>query len=270
MITGTSGAAERLRERLAADGLDWIVPGWAAPEGVVALSTTRNGGVSTGACASMDLGPARVRDAADRAAILANRALFAGYAPAAPVYLAQVHGTRVVTIGPDDLAACAADPPEADAAVTRDRGVVLAVRTADCLPVVFADRDATVVGIAHAGWRGLAAGVLEAALAAMHVDAARVVAWVGPGIGPGAFEVGRDVVDAFVTRASEDADCFAPREDGKWMADLPVLAQRRLLRAGVRDVAGGAWCTHADERRFHSWRRDQSAGRMATAVWIEP
>ncbi len=261
---------ERLRERLDADGLDWLVPGWAAPVEVLALSTTRNGGWSTGASASMDVGPARLRDAADRAAVSANRELLASYLPAPPVWLSQVHGTRVVDVGAESLAALSRDPPEADAAVTRARGVPLAVRTAACLPVVLASRGGEVVGIAHAGWRGLAAGVLEATLAAMGVAPGEVVAWIGPGIGPRAFEVGADVHDAFVKRAGADADCFAPRDDGKWMADLPVLAQRRLLRAGVRDVAGGAWCTHDDESRFHSWRRDHGPGRMATVVWIAP
>lgn len=259
---------ERLRERLDADGLDWLVPGWAAPVEVLALSTTRNGGWSTGASASMDVGPARLRDAADRAAVSANRELLASYLPAPPVWLSQVHGTRVVDVGAESLAALSRDPPEADAAVTRARGVPLAVRTADCLPVVLASRGGEVVGIAHAGWRGLAAGVLEATLAAMHVAPAEVAAWIGPAIGPRAFEVGADVRDAHCAHDAGAVVHFAPQGGGKWLADLPALARRRLAAAGVTAVAADGACTRTDAARFHSWRRDRTSARMALLAWL--
>ena len=186
------------------------------------------------------------------------------------MWLHQVHGTRVVEVDPANRASLLADPPDADAGVTRTPGIAIAVRAADCLPVVFADRRGTVVAAAHAGWRGLAAGVLEATVRAMDVAPDGVVAWIGPAIGPRAFEVGRDVLDAFVAVEPSDADCFAPHREGKWLADLPSLARRRLARAGLARVAGGTWCTHGDAARFHSWRRDRGAGRMATAIAIAP
>lgn len=255
-----------LRARFAEAGLDWIVPDWHAPACVGAFSTTRHGRAGGG----FDLGPARAADAADPAAVAADRARLETFLPSPPVWLKQVHGTRVVEVGASNRAAFLADPPEADAAVTFERDVVLAVRTADCLPVLFAHRVDRCVAVAHAGWRGLAAGVLEATVEATETAPDDLVAWIGPGIGPRAFEVGRDVVDAFVAVEREDADCFAPLGSGKWLADLPELARRRLARAGLRwndGIHGGDWCTVADARRFHSHRRDRSAGRMATVAW---
>jgi YfiH family protein len=178
-------------------------------------------------------------------------------------------------------------PPVADAAVTRARGIVLGVRTADCLPVLFADRAGTVVGAAHGGWRGLAAGVLEATVRAMGVPPREVVAWLGPAIGPHKFEVGRDVVDAFCGMDSAAAVCFAPLRDGtrlaadreeekwlaadreeKWLADLYAFARHRLGREGVTAIAGGGYCTMSEADRFFSYRRDKDAGRMATLIWL--
>jgi YfiH family protein len=256
---------ETLRERFAAAGLDWIVPDWDAPAGVGAFSTTKRGRDAGG----FDLGPARVEDAADPAAVAADRARLDAFLPSSPVWLRQVHGTRVVEVDAANRAAFLAAPPEADAAVTFERDVVLAVRTADCLPVLIAHRVHRCVAVAHAGWRGLAAGVLEATVKAMDSAPDDLVAWIGPAIGPRAFEVGRDVVDAFVGVEREDADCFAPLSEGKWLADLPELARRRLARAGVgpADVGGGDRCTVEDAARFHSHRRDRSAGRMATVAW---
>jgi YfiH family protein len=225
--------------------MSWIVPDWNAPASVVAISTTRDG------------------EREERARLAA---LFGGD----PVQLRQVHGTSVVAIdlrNRDDLLA---HPPQADAAVTRVPGIAIAVRAADCLPVLLADRRGGVVAAAHAGWRGLAAGVLEATIGAMGVDAHEIVAWIGPAIGPRRFEVGRDVYDAYVGREDSDAVCFAPHRDDKWLADLPGLARRRLARAGVHGVAGGTWCTVEDPARFHSWRRDRSHGRMLTAIGIAP
>lgn len=257
---------DELRARLDAAALRWIVPDWDAPARVVALSTTCDGG----AAGAFDAGPARVADAADPAAISANRVRLASFFPAAPVYLHQVHGTRVVEIDRGNAGAALDDPPEADAAVVREPGIAIAVRAADCLPVLFADRAGSVVAAAHAGWRGLAAGVLEATVQAMRVDPRGIVAWIGPAIGPRAFEVGADVFDAFVAQERADASCFAPLREGKWLADLPALARGRLARAGVDRVAGGGWCTLEDAARFHSWRRDRGAGRMATAVALAP
>lgn len=257
---------DALRSRLAAQDLDWIVPDWDAPDTVVAVSTTKLGGSS----GDFDPGPSRAGDASDPTAVAADRARLASFLPSAPVYLHQVHGVAVAEIDARNRDAALAAPPDADAAVVREPGVAIAVRSADCLPVLLADRRGTVIAAAHAGWRGLAAGVLEATVRAMRVDPRHLVAWIGPAIGPRAFEVGRDVLDAFVAHDPSDAVGFAPYREGKWLADLPGLARRRLARAGVGHIAGAAWCTVSDPRRFHSWRRDRSAGRMATAIALAP
>ncbi len=253
-----------LAQRLAAAGHDWIVPAWDAPAHVGALVTTRTGGVSAGAHASLNLG-ASVGD--DDRAVAENRRRLDAFVPAAPRWLRQVHGNVVAL----QRAQPAGEPPVADAAVTRERGVVCAVLVADCLPVLLADRDATVVGIAHAGWRGLAAGVVErtvAALGGLGAGADRLVAWLGPCIGPQAFEVGSDVRAAFLaTDAGADAH-FAPATPGKWRADLRALARRRLTACGVRTIAASDACTVADPARFYSWRRDRGGGRMAALVWL--
>lgn len=258
-----------LRARFAAAGLDWIVPDWAAPGSVGAFSTTRHGG----AAGDFDAGPARAADASDPATVAADRARLEAFLPGPPVWLRQVHGARVVEVDTTNHAAFLRAPPEADAAVTFERDVVLAVRTADCLPVVLAHRNLHAprcVAVAHAGWRGLAAGVLEATVEAMDTMPDDLAAWIGPGIGPRAFEVGRDVVDAFVSVEREDADCFTPLREGKWLADLPELARRRLGRAGLpwmHAMPRDTWCTVGDAARFHSHRRDRSTGRMATVAW---
>jgi YfiH family protein len=259
-----------LRGRIAALGVDWIVPDWPVPDHVAALSTTRHGGLSTGPRATLDVGGGRPDDDPQRAAILGNRARIDALLPAPPIWLAQVHGADVARIGVDNVEAARVSPPVADAAVTTLRHVVLAVRTADCLPVLFADRRGTVVGVAHAGWRGLAHDVLEATLAALGVPPADVVAWFGPAIGPQTFEVGRDVLDAFCAQDPGARACFMPRPDGKWLADLCGLARRRLGRAGVGAISGGGWCTYTQSERFFSYRRERDAGRMATLLWLVP
>jgi YfiH family protein len=259
-----------LSRRIAAAGLDWIVPAWEAPPQVAALSTSRNGGVSGGACASLDLGAAHLADDSSRAGILENRARVAAFLPSAPVWLSQVHGRDVASVDAARIAAMRENPPVADAAVTAMPGVVLAVRTADCLPVLLADRAGTVIGAAHAGWRGLAAGVLEATLAAMCVPGREIVAWLGPAIGPQSFEVGRDVFEAFCTGDSGARACFAEMRDEKWLADLYGLARRRLKQAGVVTIGGGEYCTLTQGNRFFSYRRDRSAGRMASMLWLDP
>jgi len=282
-MTGTGTAQEAkittvataLAGRLASAGLDWIVPDWPAPAHVGGLSTTRIGGVSTGAAATMDLRLATgaAMPAAAMAALARNRRRLDAFLPAPPVWLSQVHGTAVAVLGAGNLASARAAPPVADAAVTRECGVVCAVRTADCLPVLFADRAGTVAGVAHAGWRGLAAGVLEAtvaALAALGGAPRDLIAWFGPAIGPAAFEVGNDVRDAFAASDPDSRRCFAPAGEGKWLADLDALARRRLATAGVHDVFGGGFCTVAGATRFYSHRRARDTARMATLVWLAP
>ncbi len=259
---------ESLSHRLAQAGLDWIVPDWAAPSVVNALSTTRNGGISTGARASLDIGGALPPRDSNDDDVRENRRRLAQFLPAAPIWLSQVHGTEVATIGADNASALSVAPPTADAAVTRTPGIVLGVRTADCLPVLFADRSGTAIGAAHAGWRGLAAGVLEATMRAMQTPARDIVAWLGPAIGPQKFEVGPDVFDAFCADDPAAVRLFAPRRNGKWLADLYGLAQLRLQRAGLAAFFGGGYCTMTDTERFFSYRGNKDTGRMATLAWI--
>lgn len=257
-----------LRTRIAAAGLDWIVPRWDGPAHVEALFTTRHGGASEGASATMDVGTAHPDAAALAGAVGINRARLRAFLPSEPIWLSQVHGRDVVRVDAANAPALRAAPPTADAAVTRTPGIVLTVRTADCLPVLLADRAGQVLAVAHAGWRGLAAGVLEAALAAMAVPPRDVHAWLGPAIGKRMFEVGDDVLAAFGGRAAPAAACFTPARDGKWLADLPGLARARLAQAGVSHVAGGHWCTHSESARFFSYRRERDSGRMALVAWL--
>ena len=242
---------------------DSIVPDWPAPPGVRALVTTRNGGVSRSPYASLNLGD-HVGD--DPVAVAANRSrlseMLAG--EASPVWLEQVHGTRIV-----DAAEYLASrtPPQADAAFARRSGVCCAVMTADCLPVLFCDDSGSVVAAAHAGWRGLLAGVLEQTIVAMGVPPATLLAYLGPAIGAQAFEVGDEVRDAFVADDGVSVAAFAPLPSGKWLADIYRLARRRLAVQGVDRVFGGALCTASDAQRFFSYRRDGRTGRMASMIW---
>ncbi len=252
-----------LSAALASQQLDWIVPAWDGAPRVRAFFTTRHGGVSTGAEATFDVGPARPAPGHDLVAVNENRRRLRAFLPADPVWIHQVHGVDVA-----EIAAPPESVPVADAAVTRAAGVVLTVRTADCLPVLLSDRAGSLLAVAHAGWRGLAAGVLEQTLAAMHVEARDVAAWIGPAIGPAAFEVGPDVRAAYCDDDASATQCFRPLREGKWLADLPGLAKQRLARAGVTSIAGGIWCTHSDAARFFSYRRDPRAGRMALVAWL--
>jgi YfiH family protein len=261
----------------------WLLPQWEAPASLRVLSTLRDGGVSRGPWGLADGSPggwnlgAHCGDSASDVA--ENRLLLRERLPAEPIWLEQVHGTDVLDAdrflaanGTDqESRATPGTRPRADAAVTTRRGVVLAVLTADCLPVVLTSRLGTAVGVAHAGWRGLAGGVLENTVRAL--DRARPgerwIAWLGPAIGPTRYEVGDDVRDAFATEDAGAASAFAPAgAPGKWHADLYALARRRLARAGVRDVAGGGLCTASDPQRFYSYRRDGVTGRMASLAWI--
>ena len=239
---------------------------WPAPGNVRTLLTTRLGGVSRGAYSSMNLGQ-HVGD--DPLAVAANRQqltdMLAACSAGSPVWLNQVHGTRVV----DAAALVGNRAPEADASFARAAGVVCAVMTADCLPVLFCDASGTVVAAAHAGWRGLLAGVLEEAVAAMGVPGEDVIAYLGPAIGPQAFEVGDEVRSAFVEVDEHAAQAFKTSVAGKWLADIYQLARQRLAGQGVERIYGGSFCTVSDARRFYSYRREGQTGRMASIVWLE-
>jgi YfiH family protein len=248
--------------------LSLIAPVWRAPANVLALATTRRGGASPAPYDSLNLGD-HVGDSAE--SVRANRLQLATALPdsAALSWLAQVHGVHVVE------AAAGAEPPEADAQWSRTPGMACAVLTADCLPVLFCSAGGDVVAAAHAGWRGLQAGVLEATVAAMDTAPEEVLAWLGPAIGPAAFEVGTEVRDTFLGAAgpglsSATAACFRPRPDsaGKWFADLYGLARVRLAALGVHRLSGGTWCTFSDQGRFFSHRRDGLTGRMASLVML--
>ena len=238
---------------------DWIVPDWPAPARVRSLITTRRGGVSTGAHASFNLG---LRADDDPRAVAANRAALREHLPQDPVWLKQVHGARVVR------ADAVNDSPEADAAYTRRAETVCAVMVADCMPVLLCDTQASVVAIAHAGWRGLSAGVIENTIAAMGAKANDLLAFLGPAIGPAAFEVGADVRDAFLAADAAAAAAFTPHREGKWLADVFLLGGQRLARAGVHRIYGGGLCTVSDPARFYSYRRDRMTGRMAALIWL--
>lgn len=245
------------------DGPRPIRPGWPAPERVRAASTTRAGGVSEGAWRSLNLS-GRVAD--DPRAVRENRARLRRCLdlPEEPRWLRQRHGTEVAEAGRRAGPGAA----DADAIVAREPGLVCAVLSADCLPVLLCDAEATVVAAAHAGWKGLTAGVLEAAVRAMAVPPAALMAWLGPAIGAARYEVGRDVRDAALAGDPGAGAAFRPAAPGKWLASLEVLARRRLERAGVGSVHGGGACTADDPARFFSHRRDGVTGRMATLVWM--
>ncbi len=238
---------------------DFLRPDWPAPPAVHALQTLRAGGCSQPPWDSFNLGD-HVGDAPS--CVAANRARLRALLPAEPRWLSQVHGVQVVA------AATLGGVPQADAAFTREPGVVCAVMTADCLPVLFCDRAGTVVAAAHAGWRGLVAGVLEATIAAMAVAPGELLAWFGPAIGPQRFEVGDEVRAAFVHHDPAAATAFVAHGPGKWLADIYRLAGQRLAAAGIADVYGGDCCTVSDPGRFFSYRRDGTTGRMATLIWL--
>ncbi|GAB3243134.1 purine nucleoside phosphorylase YfiH/LACC1 family protein [Chitinimonas naiadis] len=239
-----------------------IRPDWPAPEGVQALVTTRLGGVGIGPYASLNLGR-HVGD--DVATVTANRSLLRQDLPAEPAWLEQVHGTAVADVG-----ASGSSLQQADAAVSRVPGAVCVVMTADCLPVFFASEDGKAVGVAHAGWRGLNDGVLEATIARM-AGAGPLMAWMGPAIGPDAFEVGEEVRAAFLAKDARAEMAFRPGvQAGKWWADIYLLARLRLEAAGLTQIYGGGLCTVTDQTRFFSYRRDKTTGRMASLIWIAP
>lgn len=246
-----------------------IVSDWPGmPPAVGALCTTRGGGVSAAPYddgaggGGLNLG-LHVGDVAAR--VMRNRALLQARLPGAPVWLNQVHGAHVVD------AAAVDGVPDADASFTTRPGVVCAIMTADCLPVLFADRAGAVVAAAHAGWRGLAQGVLPNTVARMRdAGAGDIQAWLGPAIGPQAFEVGTEVRAAFADVDPAAAAAFVAQPDGKYLADIYRLARLALAGCGVQQVSGGGFCTVGDAARFYSYRRDRVTGRMASLVWIKP
>jgi YfiH family protein len=247
---------------------DWLIPDWDAP-GVGAVMTTRAGGTSAAPFDGMNL-----RDGLgdDPAAVAANQRRLQQAIGGAPVWLKQVHGATIVELS---STSAAPDAPvhNADASFTTAPGVVCAVQVADCLPVLFAAPGSRGVAAAHAGWRGLGGGVLDASIVAL-CDAAgcepnELQAWLGACIGPHRFEVGPDVLEAFGADPRGESPAFSPVKPGKWHADLPMLARERLRAAGVQAISGGNWCTVESPSRFFSFRRDGVTGRMAAAVWIE-
>jgi YfiH family protein len=221
--------------------------------------------VSQGVYSSLNLGN-HVGD--DQNAVAVNRARVRDWVALGgdPVWLEQVHGTRVVDA---DAFSAGDQPPQADAAFSRNAGRVCVVMTADCLPVLFCDRAGSVVAAAHAGWRGLLAGILENTMAAMDVPGKDLMAYLGPAIGPQAFEVGDEVRSAFVAADDNATAAFKPLVPGKWLADIYLLARRRLADQGVERILGGTFCTVGDKERFFSYRRDGQTGRMASMIWMD-
>jgi YfiH family protein len=242
--------------------LNFIEADWPAPSNVRAIATTRAGGVSVGPYASLNLG-AHVGD--DEHAVSENRLRLRNALglPRDPLWLNQVHGTAVVEAISHEA------PPTADASFARSPGQACAVLTADCLPVLFCDRDGTRVAAAHAGWRGLAGGVLESALRAMSVAPDRVLAWLGAAIEQDMYEVGAEVREQFVAKSADNAHAFKSNARSRWQADLYDLARRELARLGVTQIFGGGFRCYADRDRFFSFRRDSTTGRMATLVWMK-
>jgi polyphenol oxidase len=246
--------------------MELIRPDWPAPPSVQAVATTRSGGVSSGAFASLNLGD-HVGDAP--AAVAANRARLCAQLqlPSAPCWLQQVHGCQIVTVS------AAARGSAADGALSREAGAVCVVLTADCLPLLLCDDHGTAVAAVHAGWRGLADGVIEAAVTALALPPERLLVWLGPAIGATAFVVGDEVREHFVNADAASAAWFMPSADSailqrRWRADLFGLARRRLQRLGIKRIYGGGECTVTQPERFFSYRRDGVTGRSASLIWL--
>ena len=236
-----------------------IFPDWPAPPNVKALQTTRKGGVSAAPYDTLNLG-LHVGD--DPVRVNRNRQSLASFMPSEPVWLEQVHGSIVANA---DMAGCRV---QADASVARQHGSVCVVMTADCLPVLLCDKQGSVVGAAHAGWKGLAAGVIEATVQAMNVAPQNLMAWLGPAISREAFEVGEEVRAAFVATHPQAESAFAAGLPGKWLADIYALARIRLNALGITQIYGGNYCTYRENDKFFSYRRDGVTGRMGTFIWL--
>ena len=241
--------------------LDTIRPDWIVPSNVKALSTTRLGGVSHGPWSSLNLGDHYGDEAPS---VHANRERLRSILPSEPVWLNQVHGVTV-----HDADSALVQNPEADGAVTSKPGRVLAILTADCLPLLLCDEQGSRIAVAHAGWRGLCDGVIESAVEAMQVDSERLVAWLGPAIGQDAYEVGADVYESFSARSGSNLVAAFARTGSKWKLDLAGAARTILHDLGVKKVFGGTFCTFREDERFFSYRRDGVTGRMASLVWLE-
>jgi polyphenol oxidase len=255
--------------RVEPSGPGWMNPDWRCPPRVRSAFSLRTGGVSAAPFDSLNLG-AHVGDSATAVAENRRRLALALALPAAPLWLHQQHGTVVVDA---DRLAPGAEPPPADAAVTQRPGRVLAVLVADCVPVLLARADGSAIAVAHAGWRGLCDGVIEAAVGALRAGdpgSAPTCAWLGPSIGPAHFEVGEEVRAAFVARDAAAAAAFLPNARGRWQCDLHALARRRLAALGVGAVDGAIGCTAGHPARYFSFRRDRTTGRMAALVWLQP
>lgn len=244
---------------------DWITPDWPAPPQVKAAATLRTGGVSQGPFDSLNLG-SHVGD--EPAAVSENRRLLGAALalPAEPTWLNQVHGINVVDAATANIST---QVPTADASFATSADAVCVVMTADCLPVIFCDRAGTRVAAAHAGWRGLAGGVLGATIKALGVPPSQLMAWLGPAIEQDAFEVGEEVHEQFLKLAADNAAAFRANARGRWQADLYQLARNELARLGVTAVYGGGLKCYADSARFFSYRRANPTGRMATLVWLD-
>ena len=238
-----------------------IIPEWPLPAGVAACSSTRNGGISLSPYDSLNLG-AHCGDNLEHVEENRRRLFAAGGLPSKPVWLEQVHGKDVLTLTGEAYAS-----KRADASYSNTPGMVCAVMTADCLPVLFCNRAGTEVAAAHAGWRGLCAGVLEETLACFADRPENIQAWLGPAIGPNAFEVGQDVREAFMAVDAAADSAFIPAGE-KYYADIYTLARQRLAKAGVTQVSGGDRCTFTQKQDFFSYRRDKTTGRMASFIWL--
>lgn len=238
-----------------------LIPDWPAPANVKTLQTTRHGGVSVAPYDSMNIG-LHVGDVPH--AVARNRQLLSSLLPSEPVWLEQVHGTAVASA---DAAGCRV---LADACIARKPGSVCVVMTADCLPLLLCDVDGTVVGAAHAGWKGLAAGVIEATVQAMGIAPQKLLVWLGPAIGQLAFEVGEDVRAAFLAHDPQAAAAFVAHKTipGKYHADLYRLARQRLRALGIGHIYGGDFCTYHQHSQFFSYRRDGATGRMGSFIWL--
>jgi YfiH family protein len=246
---------------MSAADLQVITPDWPAPPGVRSAFTLRSGGVSVAPYDSLNVG-AGIGDSPEAIAENRRRVRETLGLPSEPVWLEQVHGTDVVELG-------STAAPTGDASVARGAGYVCAIRVADCMPVLFAAGDGSAVAAAHAGWRGLAGGVLEATVRRLGLPASQLIAWMGPAIGPAHFEVGDEVRAAFTATDLDAAPAFVANARGRWQCDLYALARRRLTAIGISGIYGGGWCTFAEAERFFSYRRSGQCGRMAALIWTE-
>ncbi len=240
---------------------DWITPDWPAPKNIRAITTTRNGGFSQTPYDSMNIST-YVGD--DPEAVQKNRQYLQSTLniPSQLHWLEQVHGTLAVN------AAHITETVKADACYSSEKNIICTIQTADCLPVLLCDKTGTTVAAIHAGWRGLADGIIEQAINTMNCPGNKLIAWLGPAIGPKAFESGDDVRDAFIAHDKQAKTAFTQQTNGLWLADIYELARQRLTNQGVTACYGGNFCTYHDEARFYSFRRDQTTGRMATLIWL--